>query len=145
MLGEILAHIKNWFIADWRCGHYVISGGKINLPFVAAGQYFRVVGSVFNDGVYKYADDLKLTDEEFDGEIWALAIPPALLKLTQEIEEWQAENGTAAASPFVSESFGGYSYSKASGQNRFAAQSGGSGSVSWISTFAARLNRWRKI
>ena len=134
MLEEILAHIKNWFIADWRFDHYVISGGKIDLPFVAAGQYFRVVGSVFNDGVYKYADDLKLTDEEFDGEIWALAIPPALLKLTQEIEEWQGKNGTAAASPFVTESFGGYSYSKAS-----------SGSVSWISTFAARLNRWRKI
>ena len=140
MLEEILAHIKNWFIADWRFDHYVISGGKIDLPFVAAGQYFRVVGSVFNDGVYKYADDLKLTDEEFDGEIWALAIPPALLKLTQEIEEWQVKNGTAAASPFVSESFGGYSYSKATS---ITGKSGGI--VSWITAFSGRLNKWRKI
>lgn len=145
MLEEVLAHIKNWFIAEWRHDHYVISGGKIDLPFLAENQYFRIVGSIFNDGVYKYDAELNLTDEEFDGEIWALAIPPALIKLVKEIEDWQEKNGAAAASPYVSESFGGYSYSKASGQNRFTAQSGGSSSVSWISTFAARLNRWRKI
>lgn len=140
MLEEILAHIHNWFISDWEYDHYSIADGKIDLPFLTPNQYYRIIGSLFNDGVYKYGAETELVDEEFDGEIWALAIPRSFLELAEEIEEWQAKNGTAAASPFVSESFGGYSYSKASSAN---GKNGGS--ASWITAFASRLNRWRKI
>lgn len=133
MLEQVLRHLNNWFVVDVHDGSFVVDGGGITLPFLQDGQYFRVVGSVFNDGVYQYPAELK--DETFCGEIWALSIPRDVLELTKEIEAWQEKNGEAAASPYASESFGGYSYSKANGN----------GAGGWQGAFRARLNDWRKI
>ena len=47
----------------------------------------------------------------------------------------EKKNGEVAASPFASESFGGYSYTK------ITSASG----ISWQSQFRARLNRWKKL
>ena len=99
-------------------------------------QYFRIVGSVLNDGVYCYGDTLELFDETFTGEIWALAIPPDLLKLADEITDFMASD-EAKPSAYTAESFDGYSYTKAT-------DSDGVG-VSWQTVFAKRLRRWRKI
>lgn len=139
MLEELLTHLRNWFVRDIHTGTYTISLGQLEpLPFLQNGQYFRIMGSVFNDGVYQYGDDaLLLTDETFTGEIWALAIPGALLTLAREIEGWQAKNGAKAAGPYQSESFGGYTYT-------MKADSGG-GATSWQGAFAGRLNKWRKL
>lgn len=137
MLGCVLAYLRNYFSVQKWCGTYVIENGAVELPEVKDGQYFRIVGSVFNDGVYQNpANNLK--DETFTGAVWALAIPQALLDLVTEIEAWQEKNGTAASGPYQSESFGGYSYSLKSGAD-------GSGGFTWQSAFASRLNRWRKI
>ena len=84
-------------------------------------------------------DDLVLTDEIFDGVIWLMAIPKAFLDLVKEIEDWQKKNGaadSAAMSPFNSESFGGYSYSKGTG---------GGTATTWQTIYASHLNIWRKI
>lgn len=100
------------------------------------------MGSVFNDGVYQMTDSLELADEIFDGSIWLMAIPKAFLDLVKEIEDWQKKNGSvdsAAMSPFNSESFGGYSYSKGSGK------SGEGTGTSWQGAYASRLNIWRKL
>ena len=105
-------------------------------------QYFRIVGSVFNHGVYKYpAADLK--DETFSGAVWAMAVPPAALALLKKIQEWDDKYSAdeVANSPYQSESFGGYSYSK--GYNSTTA--GGDTTVSWQRQFKSQLNRWRKI
>ena len=134
MIDEICASLRNYFAVDIVDGEYTVNDGEITLPFLAAGQFFRVVGSVFCDGVYRYGDKLP-ADETFDGAIWALAIPPALEDLAAEIEEWKAKNADVLASPYQSESFGGYSYSKGTGSD----------SASWQGAFASRLNRWRKI
>lgn len=134
MIDEICASLHNYFAVDIVPGEYTVNDGEITLPFLAAGQFFRVVGSVFCDGVYRYGDKLP-ADETFDGAIWALAIPPALDSIAVEIEEWKAKNADVLASPYQSESFGGYSYSKGTGSD----------SVSWQGVFAKRLNRWRKI
>ena len=137
MLGCVLAYLRNYFSVQKWFGTYVIENGAVELPEVKDGQYFRIVGSVFNDGVYQNpANNLK--DETFTGAVWALAIPQALLDLATEIEAWQEKNGTAASGPYQSESFGGYSYSLKSGAD-------GSGGFTWQSAFASRLNRWRKI
>lgn len=132
MIDEICASLHNYFAVDIVPGEYTVNDGEITLPFLAAGQFFRVVGSVFCDGVYRCGDKLP-ADETFDGAIWALAIPPALEELAAEIEEWKAKNADVLASPYQSESFGGYSYTK------------GSDSASWQGVFAKRLNRWRKL
>ena len=134
MIDEICASLHNYFAMDIVPGEYTVNDGEITLPFLAAGQFFRVVGSVFCDGVYRCGDKLP-ADETFDGAIWAMAIPPALEAIAAEIEEWKAKNADVLASPYQSESFGGYSYSKGTGSN----------SASWQGAFASRLNRWRKI
>lgn len=139
MLEQVLLYLKNFFIVEngVHDGEYTIKGGNIDLPFLQKGQYFRILGSVFNDGVYQYTDSmaLHLTDETFDGTIWALAIPRAVTELASEIEAWEAKN--AADTPFVSESFGGYSYSRATNSN---GQPSG-----WQDVFRARLNPYRKL
>ena len=139
MLEQVLMHLKNWFLVPGGIheGTYTIEDGGITLPFLANGQYFRICGSVFNDGLHQYpASDLKA--ETFEGNVWALAVPQSVIDLAAEIEAWQKKNGDASASPYQSESFGGYSYSKAT-------DSASGGAVTWQSAFRSRMNAWRKL
>lgn len=134
MLEQILMHLNNWFLVPGgvRADTYTIKDGSITLPFLANGQYFRIVGSLFNDGVYQYPAEL--TDETFDGSVWALAIPKALLSTVDEITAWTAKNGDSG--PYTSESFGGYSYSKATNSKGMA--------VGWRDVFSSQLAPWKK-
>ena len=139
MLEQVLMNIRNWFPVKGGIysGTFTIKDGGITLPFLADGQYFRICGSVFNDGLHQYpASDLKA--ETFEGTVWALAVPQAVIELASEIESWQKKNGEASVSPYQSESFGGYSYSKATD-----AETGGA--VTWQSAFKKQLSAWRKI
>ena len=138
MLTEICAELHNYFeVPNGRhFGTFEISGGSIApLDFLKDGQWFRIIGSVYNDGVHKYPAEY-LTDEVFDGAVWAMAVPPSIIALAAEIEEYNRSDA-GKASPYTSESFGGYSYTKAT-------SSDGS-PVSWQKVFAKRLNAWRKI
>lgn len=137
MLEQLLRELNNWFPVHSEYGTYTIKGGSITLPFLADGQYFRICGSVFSDGLHKYPAE-GLTDETFTGTVCALAIPKAVLELADEIAVWQEKNGEAAMGPYSSESFGGYSYSKATD-----AKTGGA--VTWEAAFRSRLNQWRKL
>lgn len=138
MLTEICAELRNWFVAPngVHLGTYTISGGSIApLNFLQEGQYFRIIGSVFNDGVHQYpASDL--TDEVFGGAVWAMAVPSTVIALSTEIEEY-TKNDAGKASPYTSESFGGYSYTKATDSNGVP--------IGWEKAFASRLRKWRKI
>lgn len=136
MLEQILQYLQNWFPIEKRPGTYTIEGGGISLPFLKPGQYFRIMNSALNDGVYQYGDGLELADETFDGSIWALAVPKAILMMLPDIEAWNAKYAAVAASPYTSESYGNYSYSKAS-----SGDTGGG----WQSAFAAQLAPWRKL
>lgn len=137
MLTEILAYLRNDFVREIHKGTFEIVGGNIApLDFLIPNQYFRIVNSTLNDGVYCYGDTLELLDETFTGEIWALAIPPDLLKIADEITDFMASD-EAKPSVYTSESFDGYS-------NTRATDSDGVG-VSWQAVFAKRLRRWRKI
>lgn len=140
-INAMCGNIKNYFAVAKHEERFVIENGNITLPFLRENQYFRICESVFNDGVYKYADNLKLVDEEFDGIIYALAIPPEFLLLAEEIE---AYNKTEASKPsgYASESFGGYSYSKAGGGT---VKNVSSNANQWEQVFASRLNRFRKV
>ena len=138
MLEQVLMNIRNWFPVKGGIysGTFTIKDGGITLPFLADGQYFRICGSVFNDGLHQY-NVLDLVDETFNGTIWALAIPKAVIELADEIQKWQEKNGEAASGIYQSESFGGYQYSKQT------ASDGGQLTV-W-SVFRKRLNQWRKL
>lgn len=141
MLELLCKEINNFFVKEKHFGTFTISDGTIDLSDkLQEGQYFRIVGSVFNDGVYRYSDTLELTDEAFEGAIWAMAVPKQVIALSEEIKQWTFDNSALLSSPYQSESFGGYSYSLKSGS-----ATEGDGSLTWQGHFASRLNPWRKI
>lgn len=150
MLTEICQYLRNWFNrkpdgSDYPkySGEFTISEGELITDKLADGQYFRVMGSLFNDGIHKYGDGI-LTDETFTGSVWSLGIPPEVVQLATEISQWQGKYGgvdSEAMSPFASESFGGYSYSKSGGGTSGSDTDAGS----WQGAFAQRLAPWRKV
>lgn len=136
MLEQLLNHLRNWFVVDGGVheGTFEIEGGRLELPFLVPGQYYRICGSIFNDGVYQYPNG-ELTSETFEGTVWAMAVPQAVVDISKEIEAWQEKHGNPG--PYQSESFGGYTYTRAtnpSGQE-----------ITWQDAFRSRLNQWRKI
>lgn len=149
MLTEICQYLKNWFDKGLPkyCGEFAISNNEITkdattLDFLD-GQYVRIVGSILNDGVHKFPfSDLR--DEIFSGSVWSMAVPEAVVDLAADIETWQEKYGGAdslAVSPFKSESFGGYSYTKGSSSS---SQTEGD-IASWQDTFRSRLMIWKKL
>lgn len=130
-VGEMCASLRNYFALDPISGEFTIKDSDITVPGLVRGQYFRIDGSVFNDGVHRYGELSMNGDETFTGTITPMAVPPAFEAVAAEIEEWKQKNAEVINSPYQSESFGGYSYTK--------------GSASWQGVFAKRLNRWRKI
>lgn len=147
MLEELCKELNNWDFQKrakkYFSDDFTIADGNIQGmdDKLTEGQYFRIVGSLFNDGIYSYpATNLK--DEVFDGAVWAMAIPDEVIALADEIEAWVAKYGSTESpnmSPYQSESFGGYSYSKGSGG------SDGTSAVTWKDAFDSKLSRWRKI
>lgn len=142
ILTEICEYLNNYFWEKKISGNFTISDGAIDAVGLKDGQYFRIIGSTFNDGVHIYpATDLK--DEEFEGSIWAMAVPATVIAIASDIKEWQTKYGgvdSDAMSPFTSESFAGYSYSKSGSGN---ANSGSN--ITWQDVFGGRLNKYRKL
>ena len=154
MMTEVCEYLRNWFDKSQPKleGNFTISDGSISLADggdmgIKEGQYYRIIGSALNDGVWKYPGGdgtLTLRDETFSGTVWLMAVPPALVAIAEEIDAWQAKYGgtdSAAMSPYTSESFQGYSYTKgAQGSVNGTPATGG-----WITIFGARLKNWKKL
>lgn len=148
MLTEICAEIKNYFTQDEdkHIDDFEIIDGQITPSIdLLEGQYYRIVGSVFNDGVHQYSDENDiLTDEPtFHGAVWAMRVPKDVIAVSQEIEAWIEKYGgidSQANSPYQSESFGGYSYNKGS-------NSDGTTGGTWKNQakFMTVLNHYRKL
>lgn len=156
MLTDLCQELKNWFDRDKPkfFGKFTVHDNQVfyvnyadeEIPLselgLAENQYFRIIGSVFNDGVIKYDTSTlgTLTEETFNGAVWFMAIPPAVIVLDRRIEDWKTKYGDDALSPYTSESFGGYSYSKSS-----SSSGAGSNPNGWRAMFKDELNKWRKI
>lgn len=131
MLYKVMRYLRNFFATTtYYSGEFSVVEGVLNPP-LENGQYFLIEGSKYNNGVYKVGEDL--TDETFYGVITLLAPPKSFLETVDAIEKFESEN---VKSPFTSESFGGYSYTKAQGKN---------GPITWKEVFADELSVWRKI
>lgn len=153
MLNELCAELRNYFLRDYvnpeqyiHYGRYSVQDGAIQvLPFLKDGQYYRIIGSTFNDGVKKYGGRWQpgdppaaLVDETFDGAIWEMCVPPAFIALAAEIKQWTLDNAQTVNSPYQSENTPVYSYTlKQSGR--------GSGSYGWRDVFRDRLNEYRRF
>lgn len=135
MLYEVMKYCHNFFPSGTVLHKtFKIQGGSIDLPDVLDGAYFMIEGSWFNDGVYQYPTT-KLLDEEFAGTVSILKIPKGFLELVSYIEEWNKKNGNV--NQFQSESFGGYSYTKATTKD--------GDEITWQYAFKNRLRAYRKI
>lgn len=145
MLEQLCAHLHNWFTRpeDVCAGTFAIVDGALDLSgIVAERQYFRIVGSVFNDGIH-VCPAVELEDETFTGEIWPMRVPRAVLELAEEIGDWQEKYGAIMASPYQSESvIGEYSYTKQGGNTSKGTLGSADG---WKEVFRSRLNEWRKL
>lgn len=154
MLQAVCEYLNNYFVRDDEIveGTFTIADGAISPALsLKEGQRFLVSGSDLNDGIYTWhsdglmdADDTAgagLADETFKGTISGLSVPPQVVALAQEISSWVGKYGDAINSPYQSESFGGYSYTRASRNG-----SGSGSAVSgWQDVFASRLKRWKKV
>lgn len=145
---ELCAECRNWFLRGVVRGTFTVSGGNLGeITGAQTGQYIRIVGSVYNDGVHKYPV-VGLADETFTGAVWLLGIPQDFEALLKDINAWEAANSEAiakataevlSAGPYTSESFAGYTYTKKTGIGDVA--------TTWRDPrlgFAKRLNAWRK-
>lgn len=152
MLNELCAELRNYFLRDYvnpeqyiHYGSFSVQDGAIqDLPFLKNGQFYRIVGSTFNDGVHKYSvnhrgaeDSETLIDEEFEGAIWEMFVPKEVVDLSAEIQEWISKNADAINSPYQSESTPVYSRTYKQG-------SGASGSYGWRDAFGERLKEYRR-
>lgn len=132
---------RNWFdrAGDGKAlprlhGRFEVKGGEIKLPegFVKDGQWFRVIGSISNDGAHRFpATDM--VDEVFEGHVHLMAVPREVEQLAEDVASWRTAHEEASVSPFKSESFGGYTYQL---------RDEGAG---WQAAFSDRLLPWRKL
>lgn len=152
VMTEICQYLRNWFTRAQCYGDFTIENGSLTLQYdngatfsnipVVPGQYFRIIGSKLNDGVYKYPET-HLKDETFSGAVWTMGVPAAVEAIAAEIKAWQTKynkTDSEMLSPFNSESFGGYSYTKSGGRS-----DDGADGVTWKNVFGGRLSPWRKI
>lgn len=135
MLYQVCKHCRNFFQIGYSVGEFEIEDGTISLPLLD-GQYFMIEGSTLNDGIYCYPES-GLIDETFHGTIYRLAIPKEFLDLVHDIEKYCESESKNGVGLYQSESFGGYTYTRATNASGNAA--------SWTNAFASRLNVWRKI
>jgi len=156
-LAMVCAEIKNWFyLYDdegkpiFQKGDYSIGGEHISPVeiMLLPGQYIRIIGSVLNDGVYLIPEDGGAgsysyllegsRNEEFKGYLIPMAVPLDFIVLVDEIKTYQDKSAQDQNSGAVtSESFSGYSYTKATTLSGAA--------VSWREVFSSRLGVYRKM
>lgn len=130
-IAAVMRFVNNYFERAYIDGTFTISGGVLS-PAPSA-PYVAIEGSAWHGGVYRIDQLREQPEETFAGRVWALQPPDDFVRLCEEIAQYDADNPTGA---LQSESFGEYSYTRASGQN---------GVIGWQTAFAARLWPYRRM
>ena len=160
----LCAETHNYHELERVINDYAIENGNISLPFLVDGQFFRIVGSKFNDGVYIYTQDYILRDATWedvlnDNKDWSSLTEEEWgnLKHVELIDEefhggiWamrmpraflslaqeiESYNSSEASkpSPYTSESISGH----------YSYTKASPSDSSWEKVFASKLKRWRK-
>lgn len=139
---NLMSYCNNYFYRFKEFGVYNIENNRITIRGrYLKGQYVRIIGSFLNDGVYKVVNTDEntiildgLKDEEFEGYVCSLSVPKSFVELDQQIKRYKEENKPTA---MISESFGNYSYSKATNKN--------GAPLRWQDVFKDDLKQYRKI
>lgn len=147
MLTELCGELNNWFDrkqAKFHKPFKIIDGSVENIDSlgIQIGQYYRIIGSVFNDGVHQYTGmpDESLHDETFSGSLWLMAVPQEVIDLASDIEAWVEKYKEISYSPYASENLSPTSYSYSMNAKEGNENSG----ATWQNMFSSRLTKWRK-
>lgn len=143
---KVCSYLRNWFVKDQFFGDIeIVNGALISTYGLQPNNYFRIINSQNNDGVYLYPTT-ELIDESFSGAIWRMSLPKSFISLLNKIETWEAkfaDVSSPAMSPFTSESVSGvYSYSKSASA---VSDTDKDKSGTWQGVFGHELKRWRKL
>ena len=142
MVGAAMKWCNNYFEYGYIDGSVSIDAdGEIDADGIANGQWVAITGSTFHNGVWKVVNgrlesDDEMPSETFVGRVWLLAPPSHFLRVCKMIDAFQAANDKAIG-PYTSESFGAYSYTKATGS--------GGGLLTWNEAFAGQLKPYRHM
>ena len=146
MLTEVTKEINNFFEDGYIDADFSIADDGTITPSagILPGQYICITGSTFHDGVFRVLDGkLQIkqsgnTDpaETFTGRVWTLHPPGSFLHICEMIEAYQRASEKSVG-PYTSESFGGYSYTKATTST--------GGIATWQEAFACQLAKWRHM
>lgn len=114
-LTKICARLKNHFLRDKYEGTFTIVTGTAPISSLVDGQYFVIVGSSVNDGVFQNtaASLAALKPETFTGRIWSMGVPVDFAELCEDVTAYEAKVAELSLldKGYASESFGGYTYS----------------------------------
>lgn len=140
---NILKYLNNYFYKFREDNsNFKIENNKIKVKGkYIPGQYIRIYNSYLNDGIFQVigVEDGAITieggiNEEFDGVIFSLSIPRDILKLSEKVKEYNQKN---VNNGIISESFEGYSYTKATNNNGELVQ--------WHDAFKSELAPYKKM
>ena len=147
MLTEICQYLRNWFdrtsdgtrLPTWTGDIEIANGELVGFADrLLPGQYFRILDSKLNNGVWQYGVDF-LKDETFSGTVQEMAVPEVVVQAAESWKAYREKYGEVLDSPFSSENYFGYSWTKDS-----KAVNGSSGS-GIPDSIASMLAPWRKI
>lgn len=134
-VAAVMRQVRNFFVRSRVEGTISITGGAVS-PAVSA-PWVAISGSAYHDGVHRMVDGViendDQPDETFVGQVWMLHPPDDFLKLCADIAAYDEKN---APGSFVSESFGDYSISRATGT---------AGTITWEQAFASRVAPYRRM
>ena len=131
-VGAVMRHVNNYFEREAMHADFVAGDDGHVTPRPDA-PYIAVYGSKHHDGVYKTGTMPIGEHEAFTGIVWGLYPPKDFIELCEEIAVYCAKN---PVSGMLSESFGAYTYTRASGKN---------GPLTWQEAFADRLRPYRRM
>lgn len=143
MIAQVMDECRNHFWREYLSGAFSVKNGMLHELGkgldVGGFRYVIIVGSMQHDGLWQVNQGAEgallsgaenLADETFIGKVYFCAPPADFVQLCSEIEAFTAKY---PVTPYQSESFGAYSYSKAAG----------AGSADWRGAFGRRLSTWR--
>lgn len=131
-VANVMRRCKNYFNRESVSGTFVIVGGVLSPEPLSEWVYIK--GSRKNDGIRRITEENTLKDETFDGTVWHLYPTDEFISLCDEIARYTAEN---AHTGVISESFGNYSHTDATGVT--------GGKLTWQEAFSIDLQPYVRM
>jgi len=138
---QVMDACNNHFVQYFLEGNIEIENGALIDVDVHCCAYVYITGSAQHNGLYRVEQrddnavliDDDAPDETFSGCVYLLAPPRGFINLCADVAAWVEKNPVGG---LQSESFGAYSYSRASGAH---------GAVTWQEQHAERLRVYRRM